>query len=124
MGYLTDQKHSDQYYNKEDNVDNNLNKSKVNSQNQNVCYYSNIIGQYICDPITNAKYPWKVGSLDERRLFKVTNTTGNLYNKLASPYSNYAYYETPYAYMNHRNVELHEDIINDWYEKVKKLYPD
>lgn len=138
MGYFTDQKYSDQYYNQEDNqkdnqkdnqednqkdnivnINNNLNDNNKMLQRQNVCYYTNILGQYICDAITNAKYPWKLGSFDERRFFKVTNSTGNLYNNK----SNFAFYESPYAYMNHQNIQLDDDIIKNWYKKVNKLYP-
>jgi len=141
MGYLTDIKHADQndpsnyIYNENSNNENsnneNLNPSKSQLKYKKQCYYSNITGSYIHDAITNAKYPWKVGSFDERRFFKVTNTTGNLYNNnnnnddcYSSQSSNYAFYETPYEYMNHTNVELDENLIKEWYEKVNKLYPD
>jgi len=138
MGYLTDIKQSDQndpvkfIYNENENNNLNLNHRKSQSNNQKRCYYSNIIGSYIHDAITNAKYPWKVGSFDERRFFKVTNATGNLYindlNTTSDNYcansSNFAFYESPYEYMNHTKVYLDEHLIKEWYEKVNKLFPD
>jgi len=137
MGYLTDIKQSEQndpskfIYNENENVNknDNLNDRKSQSKNQKHCYYSNIIGSYIHDAITNAKYPWKVGSFDERRFFKVTNSTGNLYmhstsDNYCANSSNFAFYESPYAYMNYAKVELDEDLIKEWYEKVNKLFPD
>jgi len=78
-------------------------------------YYSNVDGNYIHDAITNARYPWKVGSLNERRFFKVIDCAGN--NNLG-----FAYYESPEAYMNHMNVELDEDIIDRWNKRMVKLY--
>jgi len=92
-------------------------------------HYSDIIGNNIVDARTGAKYPWKVGSFDERRFFIVTNTVPFHNFERKGTYDNYsrrssckAFYESPYAYMKHCNVELDEDFVKAWYEKKNKLY--
>ena len=123
MGYLTDIKTQDSVYNEQNNVydeESNIPTFKRHIKKKDRCYYSDIIGDYIHDAITNTKYPWKVGSFDERRFFKVLNSTGDIYNNGSS---NTAFYETPHAYMNHKRVELDDTLINNWYVKVNKLYP-
>ena len=129
MGYLTDQKHQEQYNNNQDNQysnnnddnDNNDNNDNNNLTRHNFCYYSNNNRQYICDAVSNAKYPWKVETLDERKLFKVINTTGNLYNNSKSSYSNFAFYESPYAYMKHNKIQLDDEIIQNWHKRVNNI---
>lgn len=127
MGYLTDIKQPDQSEFIYDINDEKINIIKPQLKKQNQIYYSNNVGEYIHDAITNAKYPWKVGSLNEHRFFKVTNTLSD-YNNTNDSYSGgstrYAYYENPEAYMNHRNIELEQDIIDNWYKRVKILYPE
>ena len=87
-------------------------------------YYSDIVGSPILDAITGAKYPYKVGSHDEKRFFKVRSTiaynnknaknmdTGNAFN------TNQAFYLNPTEYMEFHNMELSEDIKNNWLQKT------
>lgn len=83
-------------------------------------YYSDVVGDSIVDAITGAKYPYKVGSVDEHKFFKVRSTTAykNYSAKMQYPpsasFTNQAFYETPDAYMNHCYVKLSSDIIENW----------
>ena len=128
MGYLTDPQTFDPTDNQYDpavEVSNTLQKRRKKE-----CYYSDIVGDYIVDAITGEKYPWRVGTLNERRFFKVTDTTitvnytrkGN-YNSYEGRSSHKAYYENPHAYMRYKMIELDEEFVNEWYNKMDKLYP-
>ena len=87
-------------------------------------YYSDIVGSPILDAVTGEKYPYKVGSLDENRFFKVRSTVAyknsnskNIEFGNAS-ITNQAFYLTPTAYMEHKNVELSQDIKDSWLQKT------
>jgi hypothetical protein len=92
-------------------------------------YYSDIVGDGIRDAITGARYPWKVGSFDERRFFKVRSTIAYANHKakgvqdLCGRSARQAFYETPFSYMNHQSVVLSDDSVKDWYNKANALYP-
>ena len=131
MGYLTipqnydptDNEHDNDHDNYHDNDHSILNnKPSFSSRRKgNKCYYSNVVGSYIVDAITGEKFPWKVGSYDERRFFRYINTI----NK-EDPYSRTfqkAFYENPHAFMRHTRVELDETLVNEWYDNNEKLYP-
>lgn len=100
--------------------------NKAQSKERNI-FPSNIEGNYIVNAITGAKYPWKVGSLDDQRFFKVTDTANNVnwhsvdYGKRAC---NKLFYESPYEYMNHRNINLDKETINNWLIRLNKHFPD
>jgi len=92
-------------------------------------YYSDIVGTSIRDAITGAKYPWTVGSFDERRFYKVRSTTAYA-NPKAKGIQDFdgrsarqGFYETPYSYMNYHGVVLNEDHVKDWFNKTNALYP-
>lgn len=93
-------------------------------------YYSNIVGQYIVDAKTGSKYPWKVGSLDESRFFRVTNTVPiqnfeqkGRHNSYIGRSASKAFYENPHVYMKHCGVEFDDEYLRSWYEKKNRLYP-
>ena len=89
-------------------------------------YASDIVGNYVVDAMTGAKFPWKVGKQGENRFFKVVDTA-NRVDFRSQDYgrrvSHKLYYETPYHYMAHRNVELSDDFIKEWYMKQNERYP-
>ena len=89
-------------------------------------YASDVVGQYIVDAITGAKYPWKVGSKDENRFFKVKDV-GNTVSWMSKEYgcrvAHKLYYETPSEYMRHCQVNLDKKIIDSWYSKLNKQFP-
>ena len=111
------------------NENDNMSQQYMNKKKKE--YYSNVVGDYIVDAITNAKYPWQVGTLDEKRFFKVTNTVHRVNGERKGTYDNYdqrssniAYYETPHAYMKHCNVTLDDDYVKEWYSKVNTMFPN
>ncbi len=103
--------------------------TNVSYTGNNEVYYSDIVGNNIRDAITGARVPWKVGSIDEHRFFKVKSTVAyaNTYAKGESGCSGnsarQAFYETPYSYMNHHAIILDDALVQSWYDKVNESYP-
>jgi hypothetical protein len=87
-------------------------------------YYSDIVGSPIVDAITGAKYPFKVGSTDENKFFKVRSTIAYKNRSAKMDYlpcasvTNQAFYESPTAYMDYHCVKLSADIIDKWQSRV------
>ena len=128
MGRLTDNKTYDPNENSGEYEEYKVEKELTSIKKKE--FYSDIVGCYIVDAITGAKYPWLVGSLDERRFFRVINTVPNLNLSRKDNCDIYqgrssrkAFYENPYAYMQYRNVELKEEEIKSWYNKTNEIYP-
>ena len=127
MGYLT----VPQNYDPKDNEQYTEMESKnIMKKKERRSYYSDVVGSLIVDAITGEQYPWRVGSLNEQRFFKVTDTTNNADATRKGNYDNYqgrssrkAYYENPHAFMRHKTIELDEEIIREWYVKVNKMFP-
>ena len=109
------------YYNETEDSTN----QESNPTSRYTYYASDTVGQYIVDAITGAKYPWRVGSLDEKRFFKVRDVS-NQVNFMSKEYgyrvSHTLYYESPYKYMKHRNVDLDNNFIKEWCDNHKHLY--
>lgn len=83
-------------------------------------YYSDVVGSPILDAVTGAKYPFRVGSQDEKKFFKVRSTTAYKNRSAKTPYpacasvTNQAFYENPQSYMQHHKVVLSEAILDNW----------
>ena len=89
-------------------------------------YPSDVVGNPVVNAVTGAKYPWRVGKKEEDRFFKVIDTANNVgFGNLdyGCRVSHKLYYETPYQYMTHRNIELSDDFIKAWYTKQNAKYP-
>jgi len=90
-------------------------------------YPSNTAGRAIINAITGVEYPWKVGSKDSERLFKVVDATGthdSTGRKLKknsktypNPNPNHCYYESPQQYMMHRKMTVNPNLIEQWEAK-------
>ena len=94
-------------------------------------YYSDIIGNSILDAVTGAKYPWKVGSKDEKKFFKVRSSISYKNSKamvsedwMGSSTTNQAFYASPEQYMNHHMVKLPLDQIQNWHSRINQLNQD
>ena len=92
-------------------------ETMIKNKKINKLYYSDIVGTYINNAITGEKYPFTVGSREEKKLFKVKdNTIDARFN------NNYIartlYYASPEEYMKFTNCILSGDIINNWKERV------
>jgi hypothetical protein len=83
-------------------------------------YYSDVVGSPILDAVTGAKYPFRVGSHDEKKFFKVRSTIAYKNRSAKTPYppcasvTNQAFYENPQSYMQHHKVVLSEAILDNW----------
>ena len=105
------------------------NEPNVSYAGNTEVYYSDIVGSSIRDAITGARTPWMVGSINERRYFKVRSSTAysNPYAKGVSSGSRretrQAFYDTPDSYMKHQDVVLDPELVKMWYNKVNKLFP-
>ena len=125
MGYLTESQTYDP--NVEDGFAISDNFSRKNKKE----YYSNVIGSNIVNAISNAKYPWRVGSKDENRFFRVINTVPYTNYKRKGSINNYdsvssckAFYENPHEYMEHCNIELDQEYVDSWYNRYNEMYPN
>lgn len=111
-----------------DSINNEL-EYNIGFLNYNNSYYpSNVEGERIIDAVTGAKYPWRVGTYEEKRFFKVIDASDIMetngkqsYNKRSS---NFLYYQSPESYMKHKNVVLEESVITEWYNKYNLLFPN
>ena len=111
-----------------DSIDNKLNFNVGYYNYKNTYYPSNVEGQQIVDAVTGAVYPWRVGTYEEKRFFKVVDASDIMesngkrsYNKRTS---NFLYYQYPESYMKHKNVLLEESFITDWYNKYNLIFPN
>ena len=84
-------------------------------------YYSDVQGSSIKDAITGEIYPWKVGSYDEERFFKVKDNS--LVNKYDSEFQHghTMFFKNVEDYMNFNNMELVSDIIEAWNRRQEKF---
>lgn len=93
---------------------------------------SNVMNQVIVNAISGEKYPYRVGSKDSLRLYKVTDTTG-AYNtdgkkkytddlKLGQESSpNHFYFDNPTEYMQDRGFHRHAESCDEWGKYQKSL---
>tara|TARA_R110002074_G_scaffold159161_1_gene316489 strand:+ start:333 stop:671 length:339 start_codon:yes stop_codon:yes gene_type:complete len=80
-------------------INKNVKKSSRNT------YYSDVVGELIKNAVTGATYPWKVGSKEEEKFFRViTASNGN----------HKAYYDSPKCYMEHHKCVLDDSLIKKW----------
>jgi hypothetical protein len=85
---------------------------------------SNVQGKLIKNAITGVEYPWRVGSNDARRLFRVVDTTGTCDNTgrrlktKAAEYPNsnpnHCYYDSPQQFMSHRKMTVSSELVERW----------
>lgn len=81
-------------------------------------YASNIQGRTIVNAITGITYPgWKVGSLDENRLWKVCDV--RMRNGSGEP--QFYFYDSPEQAMKHRRVTYDQDAIDAWHYRVYRI---
>ena len=82
-------------------------------------YYSDIQGILIKDGITGENYPWKVGTIDEQRFFKVKDNS--LIDKYDSTFQegHTVYYKNPEDYIE-KFIEVGADILTIHVEACKE----
>lgn len=84
-------------------------------------YYSDVQGGSIKDAITGEIFPWKVGSTDEQRFFKVKDNS--LLNKFDGTYQegHTMYFKNPDEYMSFNNLNLDAEIIEEWKKRQEQF---
>ena len=84
-------------------------------------FYSDIPGTLIINAITGEIYPYKVGSPDEKKLFKVRDNS--LLNKFNTEYQNghTAYYKDINEYLKFNNIYFEDkESFEIWKESITK----
>ena len=90
---------------------------------------------FIKNAVTGVLYPWKTGTLDARRLFKMVDTTGYYdadgvkmrptSEHYPNPNPNQCYYDSPLQYMTHTRHVLNPEFIEQWNEQqIEITYQD
>jgi hypothetical protein len=110
----------------------------VNRVKKRAYYPSNVPDSFIKNAITGSVYPWKVGSKDSKRLFKVVDTLG-IHDKQGiklpgrkqrtdvaqvNPNPNHLYYDSPEEFMRHRNCTVTPALIQSWLKTKNTLFSD
>lgn len=127
----------DEYENCSDHGRDDNDKDKyVNRVKKRAYYPSNTSDSFIKNAITGVAYPWKVGSNESRRLFKVFDTLG-LHDSNGvkmtgrkrrsdvgqfNPAPNHLYYDSPEEFMRHRNCTVSPALIESWLKTKNELF--
>lgn len=110
----------------------NLYRNPIAIRNEKKYYPSNVMNQIIVNAVTGVKYPYRVGSKDSLRLYKVTDTTGafTLNGKKKNTQQleegqekepNHYYFDNPAEYMQSRHFHRDTDSCELWSEYQKGL---
>jgi hypothetical protein len=83
---------------------------------------SNGQDQIIVNAVTGVAYPWRTGTLEAKRLFKIVDTLGTYdssgkkmkSNALPNSSPNHCYYDSPQQFMNHRKLTVQPAFIQQW----------
>jgi len=83
-------------------------------------YASNVGGAYIVNAVSGYPYPYRVGSIDEHRLWKVVDSTGYDGSRDAQFY----FYDSPLECGRHMGYKVPAREVEKWRNRVEKLSPD
>ena len=107
------------------------NTSKNIKRGGKEAYYSDIVGDYIKDAITGAQHPWRIGTINEERFFRVVITCPSVdgyrkgrYDTSFGRGTHKAFYDSPEAYMKHNHCALDNVVIEAWHEQQQKFDVD
>lgn len=107
-------------------------RSSVSVRTTKKYYPSNVMNQIIVNAISGGKYPYRVGSKESLRLFKVTDTTGDYSLEGKKKYIDYLkvgqekmpnhyYFSNPAEYMQDRGFHRHAESCDGWGKYQKSL---
>jgi hypothetical protein len=111
--------------------ENDLQENPENDIVRERAYFpSNNIMDYVRNAVTGGQYPYRAGTYDSMRLYKVFDTTTTcdkngiflLPNEKRNPNPNILYYDSPEQYMKHRKVKVSQADVNKWYERNTRLF--
>ena len=127
MGILTQSQTYDPSENDEtsENVESSQDNKPIINKNikksSRTTYYSDVVGDLIKDAVTGATYPWRVGSKEEDKFFRVIITCnpceliakGKISNTMGRGVHK-AFYDSPKSYMEHHKCVLNDELIKEW----------
>lgn len=95
-------------------------------------YYPTTRGSNIVNAISGHQYPWVQGSFDEKRLFKIIDSTSyydeNGYvrpkRKSTPGYANMLYFDSPEQYMIFMGIKLEHGKIMRWHDNYRKIFKE
>lgn len=89
-------------------------------------------GMSIVNAVSGYEYPWTQGSFDEKRLFKVIDSTAyydekgvvrsRTNNSIGTP--NLLYFDSPEQYMMHMRQKIAHNKLMEWHDNVRRLFPE
>ncbi len=119
-------------YNEEDVANKNVTKHKPHY------YPSNRPQMLIRNAITGLPYEWRVGSNDQKQLFKTVDATGKYDSEgyfirrekqrddktsaLPNHATNHLFYDSPEQCMTHLNVKFEKSFIDAWRNKKTEFF--
>jgi hypothetical protein len=108
-----------------------FNEDKVTSQRGSIkkrrrCYFpSNKPQTFVVNAQTGVPYSFRVGSKEQRQLFKTVDATGicdedgflvSQNQKVFSPITHHLFYDTPEQCMKHLNVSFEKSFVEQWHD--------
>ena len=118
--------HYDTY--NEDNV-----TKKSHRSGRRKYYPSNKSQSFIVNAVTGEKYPYKVGSWDQSRFYKIVDTTGacdgegyviTSLKEPTNPSPNHLFFDNPEECMKHMRIQISPEQVKMWRAKVKARFTD
>jgi len=118
-----------QPFDSENDVNDN-NNPENNIVRERAYFPSNNMMDFVRNALTGGYYPYRSGTFDTMRLYKVVDTTGKcdrngvilLPTEKQNHNPNILYYDSPEQYMKHRKVKLQVSDVNKWYERNTRLF--
>ena len=95
-------------------------------------YPSNKSQSFIINAVTGEAYPYKVGSFDQRRFYKIVDTTGTCdaegysisRRDPTNPNPNHMFFESPEECMRHLRIQISPEEVKKWRANVKVRFVD
>ena len=106
------------------------NEEMVKRSKKHRYYPSNNPQTFVRNAVTGVKYPFLVGSNEQRQLYKMVDALGTCdsegfiikdRNNLPNLTPNHLFYDSPEQCMSHLNVVIPFEDIKRWREKTQKL---
>ena len=106
------------------------NEEMVKRSKKHRYYPSNNPQTFVRNAVTGVKYPFLVGSNEQRQLYKMVDAMGTCdtegfiikdRNNLPNLTPNHLFYDSPEQCMSHLNVVIPFEDIKRWREKTQKL---
>jgi hypothetical protein len=110
----------------------NITAKTTNKLGRRRYYPSNKQETAIRNAVTGIKYPYLVGSVDQKRLYKIVDATGTcnpdgyvIKSKYDLPNhaTNHLFYDSPEQCMSHLKISIQPDSIASWRANVTSTIP-